>query len=100
MNGGVFSDDQITAISRNPANSFLVDTQRGDGFKSLDSLPRAHLAPELRRPALAGHLDRFDTVLLAFMIATAVLGFLHRHVLTLFAFPPGSCWSAMPRSTS
>ncbi len=31
----------------------------------------------------------FDTVLLAFMIATAVLGFLRRHLLTLFAFTTG-----------
>jgi hypothetical protein len=31
----------------------------------------------------------FDVLLLAFMIATAVLGFLHHHLLTLFAFATG-----------
>jgi hypothetical protein len=31
----------------------------------------------------------FDVLLLAFMIATAVLGFVHHHLLTLFAFATG-----------
>jgi uncharacterized membrane protein len=31
----------------------------------------------------------FDVLLLAFMIATAVLGFAHHHLLTLFAFATG-----------
>ncbi|HUH71893.1 MAG TPA: hypothetical protein VLZ05_25295 [Mycobacterium sp.] len=31
----------------------------------------------------------FDVLLLAFMIATAVLGFTHHHLLTLFAFTTG-----------
>ena len=31
----------------------------------------------------------FDILLLAFMIATAVLGFIHHHLLTLFAFATG-----------
>ncbi len=89
MNSDVISDDQITAIDGNPANSFVVDTQRGDRVDPLDRLPRAHLAENYAAQHWRATWIGFDTVLLALMIATAVLGFLRRHVLTLFAFTTG-----------
>jgi hypothetical protein len=55
----------------------------------MDRLPRLQPARELCCPELAGYVDGFDCLLVAFMAATAVLGWLRRQLVLLTAFTTG-----------
>ena len=89
INRLVAVNDAVTTFRSDPPDTRLVNALRRDRINPVDNLSGIDPATELQRSALASDRVGFDVLLLAFMAATAVLGFIRHHLMTLFAFATG-----------
>src|ERR1700758_1900530 len=114
MNGGVLSDSQIAAMSAAERAQLIDRLQPRQGESVTPSVTQqirrlrlwislaaaialipwiVYLALTLPQNYVAHNWRAawvgFDILLLVFMIATAALGFMHRHLVTVVAFTSG-----------